>query len=681
MILTLNILLWVLAASLTVPVAVVVIESLLAACTRTAASVPATRVEALSAARPSVAVLIPAHNEELAIAQTVQGVRAQLQPTDRLVVIADNCTDRTAELARQAGAHVLERQNPTQRGKGYALAFGIEYLRSAPPAVVVLLDADTQIQPGTIDALARQASVENRPVQAIYLLRAPANAGPRAYLSSFAFLVKNLVRPLGLSRLGVGCVLTGSGIAMPWDIIAGAPLASGNIVEDMQLGIDLAIAGRSPRLCAPALVTGQLPQDDQVARKQRKRWEHGHLQTLMHQVPRLAWAGVRQARLELVSMALDLAVPPLTLLCMLWAGGTVLAFAAALTGAAWGPIQWLLIVGLSLFVGIMIAWARFARAQVPLRMLLALPFYLLWKIPLYVAYLFKREKEWVRTQRGHLPVASSLPAASLAASSSPVPQINLLGMRLVRLREADCVAHIMGEVSSGRGGWVITPNLDILRRYVQDAEFRALADEADLRVADGMPLVWASRLQRTPLPERVAGSSMIFTLSAAAAQRNRSVFLLGGAPGTAQAAAEELRRRWPSLKVAGTYCPPMGFEDNPAEMENLTAAVISARPDIVFVGLGAPKQERLIKKLRTLLPGAWWLGIGVSFSFVTGDVKRAPRWLQKIGLEWVHRLCQEPRRLARRYLIDGLPFAMRLLGVSAWRGLRGKSQSSATLSD
>lgn len=249
------------------------------------------------------------------------------------------------------------------------------------------------------------------------------------------------------------------------------------------------------------------------------------------------------------------------------------------------------------------------------------------------------------------------------------PTIELLGVRLHAVTERGCIDHLLDEMEKGRGGVVVTPNLDHLRRARSDVNFGAMLAEADLVVADGMPLVWASRLQGTPLPERVAGSNLISTLSAAAASRGRSVFLLGGSAGTADGAARVLRERYPNLKIAGSYFPPVGFEDNPREMAGIIAAVSGAKPDIVYVALGSPKQERLIAKLRPILPGAWWLGVGNSFSFLCGDVRRAPLWMQKIGLEWVHRLIQEPRRLFRRYIVVGVPFAGALLVRCGARGI------------
>jgi N-acetylglucosaminyldiphosphoundecaprenol N-acetyl-beta-D-mannosaminyltransferase len=232
------------------------------------------------------------------------------------------------------------------------------------------------------------------------------------------------------------------------------------------------------------------------------------------------------------------------------------------------------------------------------------------------------------------------------------------------------VDRITSALSQGQGGWVITPNLDILRKAHRSADSRALFATADLVLADGMPLVWASRLQGTPLPERVPGSDLVWSLPARAARLGASVFLLGGAPGTAERAAERLVERYPDLEIAGTLSPRLGFERDPAEVEAVLAAVRLADPRVVLVGLGFPKQEHLISRLRPICPRAWFLGVGISLAFLSEDVRRAPPWLQVVGLEWVHRLSQEPARLARRYLVDGLPFAVQLFAHAArnrWR--------------
>lgn len=265
-----------------------------------------------------------------------------------------------------------------------------------------------------------------------------------------------------------------------------------------------------------------------------------------------------------------------------------------------------------------------------------------------------------------------------------LPSIRLNGVNLHQITEAQCIEYILDELDAGHGGTVVTPNLDHLHRCETDLNFGALVAEAQLVVADGMPLVWASRLQGTPLPERVAGSNLVSSLTGMAAARGRSIYLLGGAPGTAEGAAELLKQRHPQAVIAGTFCPPPGFEYDPKLMAQMEAALTAADPDIIYVALGSPKQERLIGRLKRLLPHSWFLGVGVSFSFLTGDVKRAPVWMQKSGLEWTHRLVQEPRRLFKRYVLVGIPYAGVLLSKSALRGVsnklgRSKQASAVTM--
>ncbi len=261
-----------------------------------------------------------------------------------------------------------------------------------------------------------------------------------------------------------------------------------------------------------------------------------------------------------------------------------------------------------------------------------------------------------------------------------VARVRLMNFDLDAVTMNGAIDHIARSIAGAEGGWVLTPNLDILRQIVSNPESRALAESTTLRLADGMPLVWASRLKRTPLPERVAGSDLVAPLCARAAREGWSVFFLGGNPSAAADAARVLKERSPDLRVAGTRCPPVGFEHDEAYMAALEADLISADPALVFVALGAPKQERVIARLRSLLPRAWFFGIGVTFSFISGEITRAPRWVRAVGLEWAHRLVQEPRRLARRYLLLGLPFAARLLARSVWEGVTRQGQVSASAS-
>ncbi|MEM1444582.1 MAG: WecB/TagA/CpsF family glycosyltransferase [Planctomycetota bacterium] len=264
---------------------------------------------------------------------------------------------------------------------------------------------------------------------------------------------------------------------------------------------------------------------------------------------------------------------------------------------------------------------------------------------------------------------AACPVLPEASKNIPTPAdasfdtVELRGVGFASLTQTQTVGLLFSGFDAGRGGWLITSNLDHLRRATRDPEFRAMLDQADAVVADGMPLVWASKLAGTPLPERVAGSTMTTQIAAEAAQRGRSVFLLGGNPGIAEAAQAAMEADHPGIRVVGTHCPPLGFESQEAEMAAIRDVLNAAQPDLVLVALGSPKQEKLIRDLRGagLLPGAWWIGVGITLSFLCGDVDRAPGWMQRFGLEWIHRLTQEPKRLFRRYLVEGVPFALGLL--------------------
>jgi N-acetylglucosaminyldiphosphoundecaprenol N-acetyl-beta-D-mannosaminyltransferase len=282
--------------------------------------------------------------------------------------------------------------------------------------------------------------------------------------------------------------------------------------------------------------------------------------------------------------------------------------------------------------------------------------------------------------------------------------VSVAGVAFDPVTEADVVTHVRAALRAGVGGRISTPNVDILRLIAADPALRAHVTTADLVVADGMPVIWASRLRhgRAGLPERVAGSDLIWSLCAACAIDRRRVFLVGGVPpagpdpdpglvpdpdphpdldpdagrdwqGARELPAGGLRAaavlgtRYPGLVVAGAVSPPFGFLDDPGQCERLRDTVVAARPDLVLVGLGFAKQERVIDLLAGDLPRAWFLGCGAAIDFVDGDQRRAPEWMRRSGLEWAHRLSREPGRLARRYLRHDLPYALRMLTRAATR--------------
>lgn len=217
----------------------------------------------------------------------------------------------------------------------------------------------------------------------------------------------------------------------------------------------------------------------------------------------------------------------------------------------------------------------------------------------------------------------------------------------------EIVARAMGK---SENGYVVTPNAHHVVLLQRDAHFRRIYEDACLVVPDGVPLLWAGNLLGQKLRGRVNGTDLFEALCAVAARQGLRVFLLGGRDHAANDAAAKLRSRNPGLQVCGTYCPDFGFEKDEIENAKIIGLINEARADILFVGLGAPKQEYWMYANRLKLDVKVSLGIGVSFEFVAGMVPRAPVWMRSTGLEWLFRLCSEPKRLWRRYIFGNAAF-------------------------
>lgn len=349
---------------------------------------------------PPYVVLMPAHDEAGTIATTIAAVLEQLPSSARLLVVADNCGDRTAAKALRAGAEVIERHSPLLRGKGYALAFGIEHLRRAPPQVVVILDADCTPGPRALDLLAARASESGGPVQGLDLMLAHGDSPLSVRMAAFAWAMKNEVRPRGLERLGLPCQLMGTGMAFPWACIAAVDFASGHLAEDLQLGTKLAEAGHAPRFCPEALVQSWFPEGRVALGTQRRRWEHGHLSMILSGAPGLLLRAARARNLGALALAVDLCVPPLALLASMVLATCTIGGWLAWTGAA-SPLLPALsaLSALAFAAAVLLAWWSVGRRWVLLPELASAPVYVLRKLPVYAGFLLRRQREWVRTGR------------------------------------------------------------------------------------------------------------------------------------------------------------------------------------------------------------------------------------------------------------------------------------------
>lgn len=349
--------------------------------------------------RPTITVLVPAHNEAAGIGATLASIATQLRPRDRMLVVADNCSDDTAKVAQTGGADVVVRIDPDRRGKGFALGFGIRHLEMAPPEVVIVVDADCQLAPHCLDWLAHTCSRSGKPVQARYLMLANENAEASKRVAQFAWTVKNALRPLGSQRLGLGCQLTGSGMALPWLLARRAPLDTAHIVEDLKLGLDLALLGAAAVFCPQAVVTSTFADNAAGAAVQRTRWEHGHLGLIVAYGPKLAVQGLLRRDLVLFTLALDLCVPPVSLLLMLTLAVGAAGLLGAMVSGQASPWSWSAALPSTLCAVLILAWHKCGRDVLPSRQLVHALVYAAMKIPLYVRFLIRRQTAWLGASR------------------------------------------------------------------------------------------------------------------------------------------------------------------------------------------------------------------------------------------------------------------------------------------
>ncbi len=350
-----------------------------------------------------VCVIIPAHNEEHYIGGTVATLRKQLTSADEVLVIADNCTDRTASIARTSGARVIERSDQEHRGKAYALEFAREVLnrRYSQPEVVIVVDADCDVKRGSISRLCQAVRQSQGPVQALNLMDAPQGASLRTRLLAFAFLLKNSIRPMGLAKLGAGCTLTGTGMAFPWALFSRTPLASKQLAEDLALSKWFASQGIRAQLCPQAIIRSTFPEDPAAQHQQKKRWEHGHMAALFKGTGAWIMQILRKRQWPDGFLILDTLTPPLSLyslfLMAMLAIFTLLHFFEFRT-----PIHPTVITGLGALA--LVAAIMYSRYTQGLQLIhwyewLTIPIFMAWKLPIYIKYLTQPSTQWHRTRR------------------------------------------------------------------------------------------------------------------------------------------------------------------------------------------------------------------------------------------------------------------------------------------
>ncbi len=346
-----------------------------------------------------IAVIIPAHNEASSIEQTLKSVLAQSRSMDRVIVVADNCTDETAQVAEKAGADCLVRIDTENRGKGYALQFALDHLKGDPPETVVFVDADCTLNKGALLALATTAERKLRPVQALYLMKAPLGANARLRVGEFAWAFLNNVRMTGLDRLFGVSRITGAGIALPWKTASTLNVGSGEIVEDLAMTLSLTAQKQPPYLLRDAIVTSEFPTNEDALTKQRARWEHGSQRLAVRQAFPCFFKGVFTGNIGLSAIALDLLVPPIINLFGLILAAFFVSIVAWFMGAsiAFGfALGAMLLFGVSVIAG----WLKVGRESLPVSSLMGLLPFFLAKTRIYGDEGRASAKQWTATRSG-----------------------------------------------------------------------------------------------------------------------------------------------------------------------------------------------------------------------------------------------------------------------------------------
>jgi cellulose synthase/poly-beta-1,6-N-acetylglucosamine synthase-like glycosyltransferase len=355
-----------------------------------------------SVSRPSLAILVPAHNEAEGIAGTVHHLRRSLQPGDRLLVVADNCSDCTAAVARASGAEVLVRKENDLRGKGYALAAGLDYLGPGAADVFVFVDADCRFEANGLVQLASTTAFWGTPVQCRNLMTVDKDDAGASRISEFAWRLRNDFRPSGYARLGLPCQLFGTGMALPSRLVRPGLFATGHVTEDLLIGLECAVAGVPPRYLRDVTLISQFPETAEGRDQQKQRWVHGHLAIILSHAPRLVALAIHRRSLPLLALAADVMVPPLTLLASCYTGllaGSIMFWTA--TGE-WLPLA-ITFVGIALSCfAIVTAWHFCGRDLIGRHELLQLPRHMVRVLGTVKTFARGKRSTWVRADRRRL---------------------------------------------------------------------------------------------------------------------------------------------------------------------------------------------------------------------------------------------------------------------------------------
>jgi 1,2-diacylglycerol 3-beta-glucosyltransferase len=591
-----------------------------------------------------LAVLVPAHNEEQLIGRCVESLLAQSYPRDlyRVIVIADNCSDSTASNATSAGAEVIVRVQPDARGKGQALRYAMDIVMGAAerPDALVVVDADSIADPLLLAGLEGQLAAGHAVVQGDYTVIIDPNS-PRSAMLAAGFLLFHRVRFGGRARLGMPANLVGNGMLFGRSVLEAHPWNAFTGVEDLEYSMRLRLAGIRPRFAATAMVAGPGPATRAGVDRQRVRWEGGRFNVVRTWLWRLVAGAITRRDPRLLDAAIDLATPPLGLLCLATGAGMLLATAAVLAHLApsWALTPWAIaVIALPAYV---VIGLRAAGAPAAVwRVLFGAPKFLGWKLVTYIRLMRGFDSaRWDRSDR--------------QGGQQAARRVDIAGVPVDTVDMPEAISRLRAALAGRRLFQVSTINLDFVVRAQSDHEVRRIFERSDLNIADGAPVVWLGRLLGADMRGRVAGADLVPALLGEAAKAGSRVFLLGGEGGVAAIAGARLVERYPGIVVAGTYEPPRAAIKDMNNAEIL-ALIDEAKPDLLLVALGHPKQECWIDLHREQLAVSVAIGVGCVLDLIAGRSRRAPRWMQNIGLEWAYRAAREPRRLLGRYMRDAV---------------------------
>lgn len=613
---------------------------------------------ALGRPRNRLLVIVPAHNEEQLVSRCVASLFAQSYPRTlyRVVVIADNCSDSTAAIAAGSGAEVMIRTEPDARGKGRALRWALDQLLGSPdqPDAVVVVDADSVADHHLLTELEAAMGRGESVVQADYTVLTDELSSRRTQLVAAGFLLFHRVRFSGRARLGMCANLVGNGMLFSRATLEAHPWSAFTGVEDLEYSIDLRLAGVRIGFAPAAHVSGPGSATRAGEFRQRLRWEGGRFHVMRNRLWSIVRAAGARRDPRLLDAAIDLATPPLGLLSMATGAGFIAVSAATIARIApvWALIPWL--VALAAIPAFVLIGLHAARAPRSVWIAVATgPLYLAWKLATYMSLLRGFDpNRWDRSER---------------RDTSAPRRVDIAGVPIDAVDMAQAISRLQAAIGGGRLFQVLTVNLDFLVRAQSDPGLMRIFRRTDLNLADGAPVVWLARMLGVEMHGRVAGADLVPALIRELAHSGARLFLLGGEDGVAAAAGARLGELYPGIVVAGTYEPPRAAVEEMNNVEIVTR-IAEARADVLLVALGHPKQERWIDLHRDQLSSvSVAIGVGCVLDLIAGRSRRAPRWMQAVGLEWFYRLAREPRRLLGRYVTD----AAWLVLISA-RVLRGR---------